>query len=221
MSQHDQGHGSTTNYATPRDAKAQAKAEKAYRKASRPWFKKKRIWALAIILLIVLASCLSNMGGGSSTNASNTNKADDAPTSTETSTTAADAFPGAQPSDVVGDAGATLTLGQVEVTSTGISEGDATLGSTLCSTATVVNNSDETIQFSSMDWKLQAPSGTILNAGFAGSDNILNTGEIAPGGTSTGDVCFDAQTTEAGQYVVIYEPVFSFFSDRGAWLNTR
>ncbi|WP_035930571.1 hypothetical protein, partial [Kocuria rosea] len=71
------------------------------------------------------------------------------------------------------------------------------------------------------DWKLQAPSGTILNTGFAGSDNQLSGGQIAPGGTTSGDVCFDAETTESGQYVVLYEPIFSFFSDRGAWINSR
>ncbi|MGY1719290.1 hypothetical protein ACI8AG_09610 [Blastococcus sp. SYSU DS0552] len=35
-------------------AKAQAKADKAYRKASRPWYKKKRFILLAVIALIIL-----------------------------------------------------------------------------------------------------------------------------------------------------------------------
>lgn len=53
-------------FASPKDAKAQAKAEKAYRKATRPWFKKKRFILLAAILLIVIIAVASG-GGGSKT----------------------------------------------------------------------------------------------------------------------------------------------------------
>lgn len=48
-----------------RDAKARAKGEKAYRKAQRPWYKKKRfILPLALVVLIALFSAL---GGGDET----------------------------------------------------------------------------------------------------------------------------------------------------------
>src|SRR3954465_6491560 len=64
-------------FADPKSAKAQAKAEKAYRKASRPFFKKKRFILLAVIallLIIVIAqsggddtgSSSASSGGGSS-----------------------------------------------------------------------------------------------------------------------------------------------------------
>ncbi|WP_298747960.1 OB-fold protein [uncultured Serinicoccus sp.] len=47
---------------TPRDAKARAKAEKAYKKAQRPWYKKKRfVIPLGLVVLIALISAL---GGG-------------------------------------------------------------------------------------------------------------------------------------------------------------
>lgn len=48
-----------SNYANPRDAKARAKADKAYRKASRPWFKKKRFWALGLLALLIIMAALS------------------------------------------------------------------------------------------------------------------------------------------------------------------
>lgn len=48
---------------TTRDAKAQAKAEKAYAKATRPWYKKKRFWALGLIVLIIIISALTSGGG--------------------------------------------------------------------------------------------------------------------------------------------------------------
>ena len=50
----------------PKDAKAQAKADKAYKKASRPWFKKKRFWLLGILVLGGISSAVSGGGGDSS-----------------------------------------------------------------------------------------------------------------------------------------------------------
>lgn len=48
---------------TAKDAKAQAAADKAYNKASRPWFKKKRFWLIGVIALVVI---IQTSGGGSS-----------------------------------------------------------------------------------------------------------------------------------------------------------
>lgn len=226
----------TPQYNDPRSAKAQAAADKAYKKASRPWFKKKRfILPLLFILLIILISAL---GGGGDDNANTSSpatssSAEAAPTQEEAAEEeaapaeeaaeeeAAPAFPGAEDSDVVGQAGEDLTLGDLTVSSSALIEGDPTFGPTLCTTAVLNNGSSDTIDFNLFDWKLQSPAGAILNSGFGGSDNIINSGELAPGGTTTGDICFDADTAETGQYVVLYEPVFSFFADRGAWLSTR
>jgi hypothetical protein len=43
-----------------REAKATAKAAKAYAKSQRPWYKKKRWWAAGLLLIIIVAS----VGGG-------------------------------------------------------------------------------------------------------------------------------------------------------------
>lgn len=65
---------------TPQDARAQAKAEKAYRKALRPWFKKKRF--VIPLVLVVLIALGSQLGGGSDagtgTGAAQSNSADSA-----------------------------------------------------------------------------------------------------------------------------------------------
>ncbi len=53
----------------PNDAKAQAKADKAYKKAMRPWFKKKRFWLLGLFALGVISSALNGGGGGTASNA--------------------------------------------------------------------------------------------------------------------------------------------------------
>jgi hypothetical protein len=56
-------------FADPKSAKAQAKAEKAYRKASRPFFKKKRFILLAAIALILIIVFATRGGGDSSSSA--------------------------------------------------------------------------------------------------------------------------------------------------------
>jgi hypothetical protein len=49
-------------FADPKSAKAQAKAEQAYRKASRPFFKKKRFILLAVIAVIALIAVATSGG---------------------------------------------------------------------------------------------------------------------------------------------------------------
>lgn len=58
----------SSNGDSSKENKAQAKADKAFKKASRPWFKKKRYWALAIILIFAIGNSIS--GGGSSSTSS-------------------------------------------------------------------------------------------------------------------------------------------------------
>ena len=52
---------------SPKEAKARAKADKAFQKASRPWFKKKRFWALGIIVIFAVGSALGGGSGSSDT----------------------------------------------------------------------------------------------------------------------------------------------------------
>lgn len=59
----------TTGPSAPRDGKAQAAADKAYRKATRPWFKKKRFLLPLIIIGIIIISSIANAGNKPSTTA--------------------------------------------------------------------------------------------------------------------------------------------------------
>lgn len=200
-------------YDSPREARAQASAEKAYRKAQRPWYKKKRLIVPLAILLLIIVISVSTSGRGGSAPPPDGSAAQDA--------AAPPAFPGATADDVVVQAGGAVDASGVSVTTTALSPGDSTLGETLCTAVTYNNGGDSAARFSLIDWKLQDPNGTILNTGFAGSDNPLSTGEIAPGGNASGDVCFDApQGNPSGQYVVLLDPSFGFSSARFAWLNT-
>ena len=53
---------------SPKEAKARAKGEKAFQKASRPWFKKKRFWALGVIAIFAVGSAMGGGGGDTSSN---------------------------------------------------------------------------------------------------------------------------------------------------------
>lgn len=213
-----------------RDGGAQAAAYKAYLKASRPWFKKKRfIIPLVIVLLIILTNAL-NTGkedtpavpspGVSGTAPAPSTDASGAPVAAAPAAPPAPTFPGSDSDDVVGLAGAALKLDDATATSAPITRGDATFGPTVCTAVTLTNGSKDQVMFSVLDWKLQTPSGAILNSNFMGSNNLLSTGEIAAGGKATGDVCFDNKNKEAGQFIVLYEPLWAFSSDRAAWINT-
>lgn len=204
------------SFNSPREARAQASAEKAYRKAQRPWYKKKRfIVPLAVVLLVVIISVSTSGGSGGGTAVVAGGSAAQDPN-------APPAFPGATSEDVVAQAGEAVDAEGLVVTTTTLVAGDSTLGDTLCTTATYNNGTAGPASFNGgFDWKLQDPNGTILMTGFAGSDNILSAGEIAPGGNTSGDVCFSApQGNPSGQYVVLLDPTFSFSSERIAWLNT-
>jgi len=130
---------------------------------------------------------------------------------------AANQFPGATADDVVAGAGETLTVNDVDVTATAIAPQSNTLGSFLCSTVTYVNNGADQATFNTFDWKLQDPAGAARTVGLFG-DNDLQSGDLAPGGTVSGDVCFEG-TGEPGQYILLYEGSL-FGTERGAWINT-
>jgi hypothetical protein len=80
-----------------RDGKAQAAADKAYRKASRPWFKKKRFLIPLIIVAIMIISGISNAGKGDSSAAvaPSTDASAAAPAAAAPATAAAPAAPAA------------------------------------------------------------------------------------------------------------------------------
>lgn len=77
----------TTVTDAKRDGKAQAAADKAYRKASRPWFKKKRFMIPLIILVIAIVSSMAN--GGKSTSSATATPATEAPAATAATAAAA------------------------------------------------------------------------------------------------------------------------------------
>ena len=92
------------------------------------------------------------------------------------------------------------------------------LGTFHCSTVTYQNDSQDTISYSgALDWKLQTPQGTVVDSAYTGRDGALESGDLVPGGTVTGDVCFDE--TGSGQHLLIMEELVALHPDRLTWVN--
>lgn len=174
----------------------------------------KRLWFIllaAIVLIIIIVQASSGSDNGASVSGSGDSGA--AP--------AGPAFQGQTDKDITAEPGQTITVDEVAITSGPLADGDSTFGPTLCTDVTIVNNGDDSQSFNPFDYKLQDPAGASRNSTLGGSDTLLNSGELAPGGTVTGDVCFDNATGAAGQYAMIYAPSFSFSNERAVWVNNR
>lgn len=175
------------------------------------------------MLIIIIAVASSGGGDDSGPTVSGDAASSDAPAA-DSPAAEGPTFQGQQEGDTVAEAGQSITIDDVVTTTTPLVEGEDVTGSnpTLCTTVTIVNNSDEAASFNgAFDWNLQDPAGASRGSTFLGSDNLLNSGELATGGTVTGDVCFDNPTAAPGQYAVIYAPAFSFSDDRAVWVNNR
>lgn len=191
-------------------------------KKKKPIYKRVWFWLLVILAIIIIAAVAGGGGGDEPTVSGDASSAEspaaDAPAA------GGPTFQGQQEGDTAAEAGQSITIDDVVTTTTPLVEGEDVTGSspTLCTTVTIVNNSDEAASFNgAFDWNLQDPAGASRSSTFLGSNNLLNSGELATGGTVTGDVCFDNPTGAAGQYAVIYEPAFSFSGDRAVWVNNR
>lgn len=215
----------TTNapkFNSARDARAQAKAAKAYRKANRPLWKKKRLYVLGFILLLIIIAALS--GGGdktSSTPAAGTSpsSSDASPSSSPSPSSSAftAAFLGQTRQDILAQPGVPATRDSVSITATALTPGEQFGDPIVCTSVSMQNGKDEQISFGSYDFKLQDTGGAIRTPTFTG-DNDLASGDVAPGGQVSGNVCFDGANT--GQVVVFYDPTLSMSSNaRIAWIN--
>lgn len=87
-----------------------------------------------------------------------------------------------------------------------------------CSTVTYKNNGDQPASFNPFDWKFTTPAGVETSASipFGAGAKALNSGQLAPGGTTSGTICGDQQTTDVN--AVKYAPTFSL-SDPITWTN--
>ena len=115
--------------------------------------------------------------------------------------------------DVCANAAGTVDLKGLTVTASPLKRDS---GGNLCSTVKYVNNSDGTVSFNMLDWRVQSPKGEVQNNVFAGSGD-LGSGELIKGGTKSGTMCFDP-VAGSGTFVTIYQVPVS--QTRGVWLSS-
>ncbi|TCK26995.1 hypothetical protein EV378_2845 [Pseudonocardia endophytica] len=118
-----------------------------------------------------------------------------------------------------GNAGDTLTVGQLRMTASPLTARESMFGPTLCSTVTYrnVGSSPESID-AMYDWKLRNPSARTVSTGLLGTDTSLAAGQLAGGRTTTGEVCFDRTAAESGRYLLQFAPM-GFSAERAVWTD--
>jgi hypothetical protein len=176
----------------------------------------KRVWFILLVAIVLIIIIMKATSGGDATVSGSGDSSSDS-----SAAPAGPTFQGQTDKDTSAEPGQTITLDDVAITSAPLVDGDSTLGATLCSNVTIVNNGKDSQSFNPFDYKLQDPAGASRDVTLGGSENLLNSGDLAPGGTVTGDVCFDNKTAAAGTYALIYAPAFSFSNERAVWVSNR
>ena len=194
-----------------KSAKAAAKAAKIYAKHLRPWYRKKRYW-LSIVMIVIVAAIVGGTAAGKKTTNS--------PTATSTAAASGclrshPSYLDEQPKDCVALADDTVSLANTTVTAKWSVGTDATGEKQICAAVSIMNRNNSTISYNDLYWRLQYPSGQVVDTNFAAT-NDLGSGDIVAGGTASGNVCF-ADSGASGTYVGIYKPD-AFQSNRGIWL---
>lgn len=182
---------------TKQESRARNQAEKAHRKAMRPWWKKKRTWLLGIILLIVIIS-VSQCGKGGDPGASTAVPASTAPEATKAPATKAPAPAAAKIGDRVtaGDWDFTVTKIKCGVKSVGDQYvGKKAQGQFCILNLNVKNNGNEAGTLVASNQKLLDKEGRTFSSDDEASiyadtgQNLFE--EINPGNTLKGQIVFD------------------------------
>jgi len=142
----DQGQGQPIE--TAKQARERARGEKAYRKASRPFYKKKRV-LLPLALLVLIGIIVVASSGGSK-------KADQAAAKTCVGKT----YPDQQSSDVCADPSNGVSLSGLSVVATPFaSKSDSAGGKALCSNVTINNTTSSSQDYNELDFKFRHQLG--------------------------------------------------------------
>jgi hypothetical protein len=129
----------------------------------------------------------------------------------------AQAYPDRQDTDVCADANQTVVVEGMSVTASPPILASNDLGTPqLCSTITLKNTFNTTLDYNIWDFKLQTPNGDVATGGMTGWGSDLSSGALIAGGVKTGKICGDAPTVH-GRHVLIYKPN-AFKPLRGIWI---
>ena len=174
----------------------------------KPVFKKAWFWILIIVLLLLLliGSCSAAMSKSVS-NAVNGSRATE---TSQSSGATSDSSASASKTDYSNMAiGQTVKLENgLEVTITAVQGGLSNYNGNpiTCVSVTYVNNGGKEASFNTYDWKAQDSGGAQRNtAYYSSAQNPLNLGNLAVGGTVSGNLYFDGNPTK----VVYFSSVLS------------
>lgn len=180
--------------------------------------RKRKVWpwvlaAVVLLPILAFAACTAIVGGAITGAVKEGQKQQDATTASRSATCKGKTYPDRQPAnDVCANPAGLISLEGVQVTASPLRK----TGNQACTNVAYSNGSKETISFNVFDWKLQLPTGEVLDAfDSAAAPGSLGSGDLIAGGKKTGRVCYE--TAVKGQHVLIYKP--SFWSEaRGIWL---
>lgn len=195
------------------DPRAQAKADKAYAKAVRPWYKKKRTWLGAAILLLIIPAIVNGGNSGSTTAApaaaGSAPAAASAPTAAPTPAAAPAAYK-------VGDA---VTIRDVAQTVNSAAKFNSKSEYTrpedgkvfYVINITIVNQGDSASSFNPYDYKIEDANGVQTSyswqASSAGVKGDMSSGSLAPGGKLTANLMFEVPA-DMKSLKLVMEPSF-------------
>ena len=190
-----------------KEAKANAKAEKARAKAMRPWFKKKRfIVPLALVALIVISTA-SNAGKSGSNSADHSSSGD----SSSTETTAMAAL-----GDTVTDGEFSFVVSKMKcgVSSYGGEYANVKAQGQFCQfNIAVTNNGNDAQYFSGSDQLLYSADGkefeSDTSAAIYADSSSTWLDEINPGNTLKGLIIFDVPEGVKLSHLELHDSMFS------------
>lgn len=204
-------------------AKADVAAEKARAKAMRPWYKKKRfLLPLALVLIVVIAAIAGGGGDDSSEVATDSPKtSSDSGGSSKEGNTLFPGRPDAKKADIERNIGESAELSgyTVTVTKAGF-QGEVSefeKDGYLVADVTILNRDDKAQSYNVFEWKLITPAGQIIDPTFT-SAKQLGSGDLAKGGTVSGQIVWEVGT-QKGDFYVVYDPS-DFGDERGVWKAT-
>lgn len=187
-------------------AKAEAAAEKARAKASRPWYKKKRfLIPLAIMALAVVA--VASGGGEKTTDISGTSKpATQAAAAEQRLYSKCPDYNKGDVEKALGEPGEVSGC-EVTVTQAGYRPklNEFMAEGYLVADVAMVNNADKAQPYNPFHWKLVTPNGQIIDPTFGGGDNDLQAGDLTTGGRVNGKIVWEVGA-QKGDYYIIYDP---------------
>lgn len=184
-----------------------------------------KIGLIALGVLVALGVIIGATSGGddSATVTSGSGSSEPAGGAVDEAADSGVPFMGKTEKDTGATAGETITMDGIAITAAPLQAypSDGYSEPQLCTTITVLNNGDSQESFNPFDWSLQDPNGAARSSSFMNRSDApdLSSGQLAPGGQTTGAVCFDGDASAVpGEYVVLYTGNV-FLSERLGWVN--